>query len=449
MIRRCLNLAFVICGLVNAACAEPDSTGVARAESTLRRALDAMAARQTNGGWAMDWSVDGRVYWGEWKPIPHDWITVQPPATPDIAGVFLRAASLLQDDTYRARAGMARDALEAVQTPEGGFPYEGPVTGTKVKMASFDDNVTTGALYYLIDYWHATGAEEDKALVLRTGDFLLVSQQPCGGWTQTYPVPDKGYQGCITFNDGAMARITRALLRLHKETGEARFLEGARHAGDCIIAFQGGPGEEVWAQQYDPHTLKPAPARMFEHAGYSAAESGEICDVLVDLYLETGEARFLEPLPKAFAWYEAHRLPNGQWARVYETGTARPVYGRRDTAEPIYDLAQACTGYAWQGDWFPARAKARYEAILRDGRDAVVAAESQRQGKKSAPSSERIAALCDSLTAAGDWVSEPDEFAIECYRHEGIEDNPLMVRSGDFVENTKRLMDYIEAARAR
>ena len=213
-------------------------------EAGLRRALDAMAARRVQGGWAMVYTPDDAIHWGEWRPIDKEWITVQPPATPTVAGVFLRAGRILQDEAVLEVARGARDALLSIRTEAGGFPYEaGPAALEPPRVASFDDNVTTGALDFLIDWWQHTHAPEDMEAVKAAGDFLLLAQYPdSGGWPQLYPPHSGTYHRHITFNDGVMMRVIRSLLRLHEVTGEEKYLDGARKAGACILRLQGRAG---------------------------------------------------------------------------------------------------------------------------------------------------------------------------------------------------------------
>ena len=146
-----------------------------------------------------------------------------------------------------------------------------------------------------------------------------------------------------------------------------------------------------------------------------------VCEVLIDLALATNDTSYLEPLAKAFEWYDTHRLPNGKYARLYEPGTQRPVYGRRDKAVKVYDFAEACTGYGWQGDWYPKAAKAAYEAIQRDGLDAY---RKQRATPAPAPSVDalesRAAAALQDLTESGEWLDAPSGREPDDLKAEGL-----------------------------
>lgn len=442
---RLAGCLFVVMVLAVSCAAFGDDSLKRTAESKLRAALAAMELLQNNGGWGNAWTQDGRFMWGEYRIIPPGWITVQPPATPGIAKVFLHAGILLNDKGYLERVYMARDALLAIQTPDGGFPYEADPKGQRPNQSVFDDDTTTGALDFLIAVWQFTKADADLKAVKSVGDFLLKSQYPdSGGWPQRYPALMGTYMRDITFNDNAMQDIIKALLRLHELTNDKRYLDGTLKGGECVIRLQGGPGEEIWAAQYNPDTLKPAWARKFEPPSYSSFESIEVCNVLIDLYMNTGQDRFLEPLPKAFAWYDAHRLPNGLWARFYEAGTQRPVYGHPTEAIPVYDVAEARKGYGWQGQWFPAEAKKAYERIKAVGRDAYAkelsASVSKPKPEELEPEVKRI---CGELTPQGWWLEPPDYDQTNEMKGMKLPEQQI-ITSGAFCKNAEFLLRYLE-----
>ena len=420
------------------------------AESKLRSALAGMAALQNNGGWGNAWTRDKQFMWGEYRTIPSSWITVQPPATPGIAKVFLRAGALLNDKHLLDLAFAARDALLAVRTPEGGFPYEADPKGPPSREATFDDDTTTGALDFLIALWKFTKDDADLNNVKSVGEFLLKSQYAdSGGWPQRFPAMKSTYFRNITFNDNAMADVIKALLRLHEVTGDKRYIEAAMKGGECIIRLQGGPGEEIWAAQYSPETLKPAWARKFEPPGYSSFESISVCDTLIALFIATGQERFLEPLPKAFAWYDAHRLPDGKWARFYEPGTQRPVYGHPSKSEPVYDVSQARKGYSWQGDWYPRLAKRAYDRIKEIGRDAYAKEQqsvaTQPKAKDLEPDVTRV---CESLSPEGWWLESPDHDQLQEMKEKGIPEQPI-ITSGAFCANAGVLLQYLDLSKSK
>ena len=438
---QCMIVACTLTLLSAFACAQVSRMEV---EVTLRQALAGMAAYEgRHGGWGTAYTRDGTIMWGQYRPIPANWITVQPPATPGVARVFFKAARVLEDDLYLMYVRRARDALLAIQTPEGGFPHEDNPAKPIIGVGTFDDDVTTAALRFLIDWWQHTGAEEDRAAVIRVGEFILAAQHPCGGWPQAYPAAPGRYARHVTFNDGVTVNVIRALFELHEVTGEQRFFDAAVRGGECILHLQGGPGEAVWAQQYDEETLEPAWARKFEPPGYSAAESVGVCNVLIELYLATGEERFLEALPRAFEWYDEHQLPNGKWARLYEPGTQRPVYGRRDKAVRVYDFAGACDGYGWQGKWYPHAAKRAYERIEAVGREAYLEERNAPAPPAPIPAAE-VRRICAALSPEGLWVDTPSARDLDEYKLHGVAEDIPMVQTSTFCRNALRLIAWLE-----
>ena len=415
------------------------------AERTLRRATDAMATHMRSGGWADQWSLGGDVVWGQKGVIPKTWITVQPAATPATANIYVEAARVLGDERYLTHARAARDALLALRTPEGGFPKEGDPASGPHNTASFDDDVTTSALEFLMALWRHTGAEEDHHAVEQVGAFIIRAQyRDSGGWPQRFPLPDSHYGSHITFNDDVMANLIRVLLELDKLTGDARYLAAAVRGGECIIRLQGGAGQEIWAQQYDAHTLEPASGRSFEPAGYTPNESKEICDSLIELYLATGQDRFLKPLPRAFAWYDTHRLPNGKWARLYEPETQRPVYGLPGDGGITYEVARARPGYSWQGRWYPHDAKRAYGRIKVVGREAVLIERMKTRNRLLRATDQRVQQICAELSPNGFWLSPPDQEQARLLGEAGVpEKKRKIIRTDVFCENARILLDYL------
>lgn len=423
-----------------------------QAETGLRRALAAMATRQWSGGWGNGWNISGQVVWGEFRPIPHYSLTAQPPATPGIARIYLRAAEVLNDDTYLHHARLAQQALLAVQSEAGGFTYDAAPSSGPARSGTFDDDVTTGSLDFLIRFWQFTGNEADRQAILRVGDFLLESQYPeCGGWPQAYPPRPNHYNRFITFNDGVMSNVITSLLRLHDLFGDPRYIDAARRGGECIIRLQGSPGEDIWGAQHDPETLLPASARAFEPVAYTASESRGVIEILIELYLATGDERFLEPIPKALAWYDANRLANDNWARFYEPGTMRPIYGDRD-GEVYYRLEDISLerqrGYSWEGDYYPYSAKEAYDRIMEIGRTAYLAERHQNRQEYSRDALSRdVNEVLNAQHPDGWWTENATNSRYrETLKEAGVaEDAWELVWSRTFVRNAGLLLDFIES----
>ncbi|MFM1919444.1 MAG: hypothetical protein RLZZ303_1078 [Candidatus Hydrogenedentota bacterium] len=415
--------------------------------AALDAALKGMAALQRNGGWTTSTTQGRELRWGQDKPVGEAWITLQPPATPSVAEVYLRAAKVLGNDAWHSVAARARDAIVAMQNEHGGFPHEGKPERPPRGAGTFDDGVTTGCAMFLLHWWQDSQNPIDRAVVDRVGGFILNAQYAdSGGWPQAYPPNPSGYQKDITLNDGVMRNVLFTLLAFHTATGDVRYLDAAKRGGECLIRLQGPDEEAIWAQQYKHDTLEPSWARNFEPPGYTPNESIGVCDALIRLYFETREERYLKPLPRAFRWYDTHRLENGLYARLYEPGTQRPVYGRRDKAEKVYELEHATGGYGWQGDWYPRRARDLYECIQQEGAEPCATAYSEQQRRVAPPSNEEVSRLIRQLKAEGLWTSPPTAGELEEYARHGIDADIPLVRSGEFVAHAGKLLDWLESS---
>ena len=137
----------------------------------------------------------------------------------------------------------------------------------------------------------------------------------------------------------------------------------------------------MWCQQHDMLTLEPTSARNYEMPAQSAGESAEIMLFLM------GEANpsfeMVSAVSSAAAWLEKTALhdvaftgsreegrrlvkePGSDrrlWARYYEIGTDRPIFGDRDKSihDDVNEISrERRNGYAWFTDG-PAKALSRY-----------------------------------------------------------------------------------------
>ena len=136
--------------------------------------------------------------------------------------------------------------------------------------------------------------------------------------------------------------------------------------------------QPAWAQQYD-RDMHPAWARVFEPPSVTGGESQSAMRILLTLYRETGERKYLDPVPRALAYLKASGLPADPkasarkrrscpegtlcLARFYELRTNRPLFISRgsmlrvagqdmlrpDGYEVTYDDSHTITHYSmWQ-----------------------------------------------------------------------------------------------------
>ena len=100
-----------------------------------------------------------------------------------------------------------------------------------------------------------------------------------------------------------------AMLEAARIYKEPRYLASAEKGGEFILLAQMPEPQPGWAQQYD-RDMHPAWARRFEPPSITGGESQSVMRALMLLYRETGKRKYLEPLPRALAYYRRSVLPD-------------------------------------------------------------------------------------------------------------------------------------------
>jgi PelA/Pel-15E family pectate lyase len=256
-------------------------------------------------------------------------------------------------------------------------------------VGTFDNDATVTQLRFLAKVISAPGA---NAAFFRGLDYIFASQYPNGGWPQIWPLQG-GYHDAITYNDNAMIQVLellrdvaggRAEFGFVPQKTQARAAESVKRGIQCILATQivVNGQRTVWCQQHDALTLEPCSARNYEMPSASSAESAEI--VLFLMKEPNPSPEVVAAIRGAAAWFEKTKINdvafrfagdagrllvdapgNGPlWARYYEIGTNRPIFGDRD--KTIHDNVNEISkerrnGYAWYRD-SPAKALERFLA---------------------------------------------------------------------------------------
>lgn len=356
--------------LPQARAADISADVVAEAKQTLERGLDFFKTLRVRGGWPMAYSEDLERRWGEHAECQENSITVQPPATPTVGSVYLRASSVLGNREYESIACQAADALIAGQLDNGGWWHEirfdgqGNAMREVSRVATMDDNTTQGATMFMMEMVRTARVPRYKDAARSALGFLLDSQYPSGGWPQQYP-SSKGYSSFYTLNDAAMNDCVSTLLAGYRQFRDERYLDAAERAGAWLDEAQLPAPQRGWAQQYDLE-MRPAPARWFEPAACCSAVTVRVIRTLIDLHLETGENKYLEPIPAALEWLEASRLDDGTWARFYETGSNKPIYVTADR-ELVYKPENLRPGYSWKGSYGIPEVSRMYRVLKEQG----------------------------------------------------------------------------------
>ena len=460
------------------------------ARAAMEKATAYIRSIATEGGYLWRYSPDLKERAGE-EPATATQIWVQPPGTPSMGMAFLRAYEATGDARYLDVAKAAADALAAGQFESGGWDYRvdfdpaesakryrridvGRISAAEAakryNLSVYDDDNTQSALRFLVAVADAAkDSTEPRDLRIREArDYglakLIEAQRPNGGWPQAwngrpvnpadYPVqparfpaewprtyPKQKYYSCYTLNDNTQRDCILALLDAARRLGRPEYRAAALQGGDFLLHAHLPEPQAAWAQQYNAQ-MEPAWARSFEPPAVCSSESSGAMRVLVDLYLETGDEKYLRPIPRAIAWLQRSEIAPGRWARFYEMGTNRPIYGDRDGTihYQVEELSpERRTGYGWQGGFGVAGAVAYYENVTKAGRAAWLdrketAPPTGRQGTAGAQSLEpRVRAVLAALDAQSRWIA----------RSRGAE----RIQTRLFIEHLGVLCDYLEATR--
>ncbi|MBK9167172.1 MAG: hypothetical protein IPM24_06875 [Bryobacterales bacterium] len=305
-------------------------------------------------------------------------IEYQREATPIVTMAYLEAYDATGEQVFLDAARKAGHAYLRGQLCSGGWDYLVEFDPEKRKefqyrsdnncgegkrgVTNLDDNVTQSAVRAMMRLDRALKFQ-DKQIhesVKFALDKLIQAQYPIGAWPQrfnkppdhskfpvkraSYPAtwdrkwPGPNYQNHYTFNDNTIADAIDMMLEAARIYNEPRYKASAEKGGQFILMAQMPDPQPAWAQQYDAN-MHPAWARVFEPPSVTGGESQGIMRMLMVLYRETGDKKYLEPIPRALAYLKKSVLPPTDrqvqarsriqgpvMARFYELQTNKPLY---------------------------------------------------------------------------------------------------------------------------
>jgi hypothetical protein len=148
-----------------------------------------------------------------------------------------------------------------------------------------------------------------------------------------------------------------------------------------------------WCQQYN-YEMIPIWARKFEPAAITGWESQDVMETLIRSARYLGEKKYLEPIPRALAYYKKCLLPDDKIARYYEFKTNRPLY--MDARYQLtYDDSAAPSHYGWK----QAARLDEIEKALGDARNGAAAP------RPPAVSDDEIRKIVHDLDDQGRWLT--------------------------------------------
>ncbi len=372
----------------------------AQAEGALRKAAQFYREKvSTKGGYHYYYAEDlsyGRSEHGE-GPTQ---IEVQREATPIVGLTYLRAYDATGDRFYLEAARAAANALVLGQQCSGGWDYIIEFDPEKRKKypyradqnceaenagrhyTTLDDNVTQGAVRLMMRVDRELKFEDKNIheAVLFSLDQLMKTQYPNGAWPQRYyqfadparfPVkkasypeswsrtwPGPDYRFLYTFNDNTISDLIDMFLEAWRVYGDDRYRRAAVKGGEFILLAQMPDPQPAWAQQYDID-MHPAWARIFEPPSITGGESQGIIRILLVLYAETGDKKYIEPVRRALDYLKRSVLPSVEnpsearrrfkegepvLARFSELKTNRPLYITKGTRVSVLGNGASLVG---------------------------------------------------------------------------------------------------------
>ena len=429
------------------------------------------------GGYVYRYSADLANREGE-GAVGADVAWVQPPGTPAVGLALVEAYERVGEPYLLAAARDAGECLIKGQLRSGGwtdrvelsggrrrkFAYRVEPPGRKrFNWTTLDDDKTQSAVRFFCRLDPATGFAD--ARVHEASRFALESivkaQFPNGAWPQGYeafpeprrfPVvrasypdawprqhPGGDYWRYYTFNDNAIADTVDALLLAAEVYREPRYRAAAVRAGEFILLAQMPEPQPAWAQQYD-FDMHPAWARKFEPPAISGSESQGVIRTLLRLFTETGERRFLEPVPRAIAYLRRSALADGRLARFYELKTNRPLYFNR-RYELTYDDADVPTHYSFKVANRLDELAREHDRLARLKPPEMAALRSARAASaQPVPTPEEVRAVIAALDDRGAWVEAG------MLRHHGkADDTRRVIETATFIRNVGVLSQFLGA----
>jgi len=340
-------------------------------------------------------------------------------------GSSARSMPLTQPVEWYASAAARRiaDAIVSFQTPAGGWSknlnladharrkgesfapnnlshflspgdFDTPADPHWNYVGTLDNDATTTELQFLVKVIaEANDTAVYRASFFRGIEYLFAAQFPNGGWPQVWPL-EGGYHDAITYNDGAVTQTLELLEAAADRYGMFAFVPAdlANRASESVKRGVDGMLETqilengrrtVWGQQHDALTLQPVAGRNYEPRAECSSESASIMLFLMSLPDPSPEV--MAAVGAAAAWFKQtaihgkayKRGPSGGqlqdsadgkslWARYYEIGTHRPIFGDRDKSvhDNMAEISEERKkGYSWYNS-VPQTALDRYAEWL-------------------------------------------------------------------------------------
>lgn len=435
----------VLCTLIPWGRADTAADALAAAKKAVRFLTEEVS---TEGGYLWRYSADLAFREGE-GVVTTQTVWTQPPGTPTVGESFLDLYDATGDEQFLAAARQVGEALRKGQMLSGGWQasieFE-PQRRAKwayrthakqprkaKDQSSLDDDKSQSSMRFVVRLDKALEFQDEavhEMAVFALNGLVEHGQFSNGGFPQVYSrtlkesladeidpnapasFPDswsrkyEGHQNYWyrpTLNDNLAPDVFATLMLAHRVYSDQRYREAAIKLADFLVLAQLPEPQPAWAQQYS-YAMQPIWARKFEPAAVTGGESQGVIRTLLDIYVSTGDQKYLEPIPRALDYLERSQLPDGRLARFYELGSNRPLYFTKDY-RLTYDDSDMPTHYGFQVASSVAKLRAKYEEF-----SALTKPQLKKRREASGRSTGRVTekevlTLVESMDDRGAWIS--------------------------------------------
>lgn len=481
-------IAAIMAGAAAAAPAGDDAALREQARQALRKGAGYFRSQvAVQGTYLWKYSEDLSLREGEGvATATQGWI--QPPGTPAVGLALLKAYDATGDSLHLDAAKETAAGLLRGQLKSGGWYYHVDFDprrrdkldyrtdgggGKARRITTLDDNTTQCALLFLMRLDRALGFGD--AQIHEAADYALTqlmrAQYPNGAWPQgfeTAPDPAKfpvrraslpddwprtwpgsnQYWFQYTLNDNVLADTIDVLFEAARIYGPARedavsrlgasCRSAALKAADFLLLAQLPEPQPAWAQQYDAD-MHPAWARKFEPPAITGGESQGILRTLLKVYRETGDRKYLDPIPRALAYLRRSRRADGSLARFYEMKSNEPLYFTKDYVL-TKDDGDLPTHYAFTVADNTDSIARDYEKVRGLSGEALQAPPRRQPHGADPRLEEEVRAIVAAQDAQGRWVEGGG-----LRYHRPPDPSRRIVSSATFNRNVETLARYLEA----
>lgn len=404
----------------------------------------------------------------------------QPPGTPYVGEAYLEAYRMTGEKYLFDAALQTAYALVASQLRSGGWDSKfelgeehrkghayrtEPESSKRRNYTTLDDNKSQSCLMFLMRMDEELEFKDKRIrdTLDYAFDHFLKAQYPNGAWPQQFreppvvkdfPVkkarypetwsrtyPKERYTGYYTFNDNSIADMLEVLLEAHRIYGDKKYFDAARKTGDFMILAQMPEPQPGWAQQYNAD-MEPAWARKFEPPAISGGESQGVMRTLITMYRATGDMKYLEPIPRALAYYKRSLRPDGKLARFYELKTNKPLYLTKDDYQLTYSDANMPTHYGFIVGSSLEKIERELEKVRQTPKDKLNPARKPTTYQMNSSLAKKAQAAIDGMDGRGAWVEKGT------LKFHGSDDKTReVIDTRSVVSNIRTLAQFIAASK--